>query len=362
MQMIYVDDLHGTFAGSEKFNFLWVWLLAFELVVTLFGYHKFKGGFYSEFVGFHIRYDLSEVGMSKKRGDWLVDWISKAAAQKFVVASRDFVEFLGGLGFVAQLLVWLKPHQSPLYVWASVTAKSTVGRLPETVILTLKYILSELRSESYIVSTTRPKVFRGDQFRTDAKCADGFLILAGWELESRRWFSIRITPSDAPYLFKPSGQSQGASTAAELLASLFALKAFDWLRQDKHRKALQISLTEGTDNRASQSLTLKRVTAKWPLMAINMQLSSCLARAWIPREENVEADDLINEKFDAFEELKRVCISFSEFEMPVLQALVEAHAGFEAAKLAAKKDREIDGSAKSKKFEKSHSRHVAIVY
>jgi hypothetical protein len=110
MQMIYVDDLHGTFVGHNKFHFLWVWLLAFEMVGTPFGYHKFKGGFSSEFVGFHIRHDSAEVGISKKRGDWLVAWIEKLAEQKYVISSREFAEFLGRLSFVAQLLVWLKPH------------------------------------------------------------------------------------------------------------------------------------------------------------------------------------------------------------------------------------------------------------
>ena len=110
MQMIYVDDLHGTFG---------VWLLAFEMVGTPFGY-KFKGGFSSEFVGFHIRYDSAEVGISKKRGDWLVAWIEKLAEQKYVISSREFAEFLGRLSFVAQLLVWLKPHLAPLFAGSAV--------------------------------------------------------------------------------------------------------------------------------------------------------------------------------------------------------------------------------------------------
>ena len=53
LQMAFVDDLHGTFVGERKFLHLCVWLLAYEMVGTPFGYHKFKGGFSSEFVGFH---------------------------------------------------------------------------------------------------------------------------------------------------------------------------------------------------------------------------------------------------------------------------------------------------------------------
>ena len=302
MQMIYVDDLHGTFIGQEKFRSLWIWVLAYELVGTPFGYHKFKGGYASEFVGFCMGYDISEVGISQKRGDWLASWIDKLEQQKFVVASRDFVEFLGRLSFVAQLLVWLKPHLAPLFAWSSVTARSTVGRLPETVILTLRYILLELRSETYMVSTQRPLKFKGDAFRTDAKCTDGLVVLAGWELETRKWFSLRVYPKDAAFLFKPNGESQWASTSAELMASMLALSAFGWLRADKHRKSLQVCFNAGTDNRANEALTAKRSSTRWPLMALNMQMSSMLAKArlslrlrWRPREENTEADDLTNE-------------------------------------------------------------------
>ena len=78
-----------------------------------------------------------------------------------------------------------------------------MGRLPQTVIVTLKYILLELEQETFMVSTRRPLKISGDQFRTDAKCSDGLVILAGWELESRRWFSLRVYQGDAPYLFKP---------------------------------------------------------------------------------------------------------------------------------------------------------------
>ena len=236
MQMIYVDDLHGVFVGSEKFLYLWIWVLAYELIGTPFGYHKFKGGLDSEFVGFHIKYDAAEVGISTKRGDWLLSWIAGVRANRFVVPARDFAEFLGRLGFVSQLITWLKPHLAPLFAWSAVTAKGTVGRLPETIILTLEYIEAELKAESYMVSVRRPLSLVGARFRTDAKCADGFIVLAGWELESRRWFAMRLLPGDTPYFFKEDGSSQWASTSAELMASLVALHAFGWLATDRHRK------------------------------------------------------------------------------------------------------------------------------
>jgi hypothetical protein len=180
--MVYVDDLHGAFTGERKFACLWIWLLAFEVIGTPFGYHKFKGGFSSDFVGFHLRYDRCEVGITTKRGTWLVDWIKALEGKKFVIPAREFSEFLGRLSFVAQLLTWLKPHLAPLFAWGSVASPGLVGRLPDTVILTLKYILGELSSESFLVSARRPVYFETEQFRTDAKCADDYIVLGGWEL------------------------------------------------------------------------------------------------------------------------------------------------------------------------------------
>ena len=327
--MIYVDDLHGVFAGESKFLFLWVWLLAFEVAGTKFGYHKFKGGFASEFVGFQIRYDLTEVGISTKRGTWIIDWIDRAMANRYVVQARDFSEFLGRLGFIAQLLVWLKPHLSPLFSWAAVTAAGTVCRLPDTVILTLQYIANEFKRETFLVSARRPQHFRGERFRTDAKCTTEFVVLAGWEIGTKRWFSIKLGPTEVPYLFKPGIGAQWASTSAELLASWLALHMFGWLGETRERKALEISLVGGTDNKANESLTSKRSTTRWPLMGINMQLSSALSRArlslglrWRPRDENTEADQLTNENFEGFDDKLRLHVCWDSLDLQVLEGLM----------------------------------------
>ena len=87
--MVYVDDLHGAFTGLRKFHNMWVWILAFELIGTPFGYHKFRGGFSVEFVGFQMKYDTKEVGVTIRRGDWLRDWILAAADKRYVVVGVD---------------------------------------------------------------------------------------------------------------------------------------------------------------------------------------------------------------------------------------------------------------------------------
>eukprot|EP00435_Cladocopium_sp_Y103_P019496 s4088_g4.t1 len=270
-----------------------MWLLAYELVGVPFGYHKFKGGYSSDFVGFHLRYDLGEVGISERRGNWLLEWIDNAEKDGFLVVARSFSEFLHRLLFVSQLLVWLKAHLSPLYAWAAVVSPNTVGRLPETVILAVKYIRHELSLESYMVSATRPTVFNQEVFRKDAKCTEGFVVLGGWALSSCKWFSIKLFPHQVPFLFNAGKGAMWASTCAELLAALFALHAFGWIQTSRPRKTIPVILEAGTDNRANDALSAKRSTTKWPLIGINMQLSSALAKSrlaldlrWRPRDEN----------------------------------------------------------------------------
>ena len=236
-----MDDLHG----KEKFANLWIWILAFELVGTPFAYHKFRGGFSSEFVGYQLRYDRNEVGISLRMGEWLVKWINTAAERRFVLVTRDFSEFLGRLGFVSQLLVWLKRHLSPLYAWASATSSSTVAKRPDAVILTLTYLLAEFRTETYMVSARRPRVYTGEQFRTDAKCTDSSVVLGGWEMATGRWFQLTLSESDTPYLFAPGKGAQWASTSAELLATLAALVAFVWTEAAASRKELELCLCAG---------------------------------------------------------------------------------------------------------------------
>lgn len=176
---------------------------------------------------------------------------------------------------------------------------------------------------------------------------DGYIVVGGWELRSKRWFAVKLFPVDVPYLFKASGKSQWASISAELLASLFALKAFGWLEQSLDRKSLTLAIVGDTDNRANEALTVKRATTKWPLMAINMQLSSSLSKAklllglsWRPREENVEADDLTNEDFSKFDPALRIDISFdislADLDLEILKMLVETRSEFDLARKKAK--------------------------
>ena len=299
-------------------------------------------------------------GISPKRGSWILEWIRKAEESKFVVQARSFAEFLGRLGFISQLLIWPRPHLAPLFAWSAVVAPGLVGRLPDVVILTIKYISVELVRETYTVSTKRLVVHELESFRTDAKCTDEYIILGGWELKTRRWFSLKLLERDVPFMFKDGKGAMWASASAELLATLVALHAFGWLVPSKDRKSIPISLAAGIDNRSNEALSLKRSTTKWPLMAINMQLSSAISRSrlslilrWRPRDENEEADDLTNERFSGFDMLDRIVVGLDDIDLSVVNSLCETRQQYLLARDRAKSAGRSVKRPPKKNFEKS---------
>ena len=268
--------------GISSCTFL-MWLVSFEMIGTPFAYKKFRGGLSSAFVGYELSYTDQRVGISESRGQWLLKWIREARAARFMVSVRRFGEFLGRLGFVSRLLVWIKPHLAPLYAWKAAVSESTVARLPDTVILALEYLSITFEDMTFKVSASRPIRNGGVSFRTDAKCADGFVVLGGWDCaattQESRWLSLKLTPLEAPYLFDEKGRSQWASASAELLATLVALQVFGHLEQQSVRRLLAVEVLAQTDNKSNEGLAKRGSTTKWPLLMVNMQLSHHLMRA-----------------------------------------------------------------------------------
>ena len=331
-QFAYVDDLHVDFFGPRKFKNFLLWLLLHEMVGTPFAYHKFKGGPLVAFIGYELDYGLKLVGLSDARGRWLSDWISEVRKSRWVVQVRRFSEFLGRLGFVSRVVYWIKPHLAPLYAWAAVASKSHVAKLPDTVILTLIYLEETLGELDFKVSPYKLPGKPRAVLHTDAKCADGYVVLGGWDSrvphQEAAWYAIKLLPSDAPYLFDELGKSQWASASAELLATLVGLWAFGFLAYGNRPHQMPVELPAVTDNRGNEGVLKKQSTTKWPLMLINMQLSHLLRLAclrlnlqWKPRAENDLADQLTNEVFESFDPAKRVSFSFSDVPLQLLSKL-----------------------------------------
>eukprot|EP00439_Symbiodinium_sp_Y106_P005782 s7996_g1.t1 len=361
MQLVYVDDLHMVQAGKDKFLNLWLALLAYEVIGTPFSYAKFKGGITVDFIGYHIAYKGWAAGISERRAGWIIGWIDDCEAGGWMIAGRRLTELTGRLNFVARLLLWMRPFLAPLYAFQAVLNRGTVARAPAMVCIALTFLRSELKKGSRLESVLQAWPDPRQAFRTDAKCETGRVVIAGWSLQKGTctkdsdWFALEILPAQAPWLFKSDGSSQWASTSAELLASYAALHVFGHLNFEDRRDHLRLVINAGTDNRSAPSIQQKGLSNKWPVQAIHMQMVSCLHSChkicrlqWRPREENVEADNLTNFRFEKFTAANRLHLEFSELEFSLLDMLVMAHESFEAerSKLAA---RFIKGEKASKR-------------
>ena len=368
MQLVYVDDLHMVQAGEDKFLNLWLALLAYEVIGAPFSYAKFKGGITVDFIGYHIAYKGWAAGISDRRAGWIIGWIDDCEAGGWMIAGRRLTELTGRLNFVARLLLWMRPFLAPLYAFQAVLNRGTVARAPAMVCIALTFLRSELKKGSRLESVLQAWPDPRQAFRTDAKCETGRVVIAGWSLQKGTctkdsdWFALEILPAQAPWLFKSDGTSQWASTSAELLASYAALQVFGHLNFEDRRDHLRLVVNAGTDNRSTPSIQQKGLSNKWPVQAVHMQMVSRLHSChkicrlqWRPREENVEADDLTNFRFEKFTAANRLHLEFSELDFSLLDMLVMARDSFEAErnKLAASFTKGEKASKRQKTEEKT---------
>jgi hypothetical protein len=311
-QFIFADDLHINAGGPFKYLLILSTVVTWLMVGTPFAWHKVRGGLCLDWCGYYLHYRRFKLGISEARANWLLDFIRRTIADKQVLM-RKFVESLGRLGFTAQVLVWLKAFLAPLYAWAARIPDSTTLTVPQTIHFTVLYLEEQFTAGRRIADCNKGEIFIGQAFRTDAKCEPDKIVLGGWwclqslDTKLAPWFSVVLTPEQVPWLFRKDKGSAWASATAELLAVMAALKAFKHLLPESQRTKLQLVMAAGTDNKALESLGKKGSSTKIPLTFAMMQLNGILGsmqmRAdlqWRPREMNTEADDLTNQKTEAF--------------------------------------------------------------
>lgn len=133
---------------------------------------------------------------------------------------------------------------------------------------------------------------------------------------------------------------------------------FSWVYNmtDKHRKSAEIFLCAGTDNQSNKYLSVKRSTTKWPLMLVNVQLSSLLSRSklsltlkWRPREENTIADELTNKDFTHVELSQRLPLRYADLPLSLLHSLWETWEQFDQMKVSARASQSMGHGVKRKK-------------
>ena len=174
------------------------------------------------------------------------------------------------------------------------------------------------------------------------------------------WFSLEIKPEQAPWLFRGERkEATWASTSAELLASLVAIRAFEIEKlAGPGQRSHTVLCGGGTDNKAADHLVQKRLSTKIPLMFLLMEyLSYCESVGlrchldWRPREVNVEADDLTNQIFDKFEMNNRIHFRWEDLELPILSRLIPFAETFSKKKFEASASNADGRGAKFRKSE-----------
>ena len=363
--LTFVDDLHIAAGGQTRWLTIWRFIVCLEMVGTPFSYRKFRGGFQSDYVGYWMDYSRFELGISEKRTAWLVAFIDKMETDGWLVMVRRFHEFHGRLGFASQVLPWIKPLLAPGYSWLAAVGKMATLKVPELVAIVCVFIRDKFKRGLRKIPCGRPEQDLGEVFRTDAKCEAGRVVLGGWKVlrgqgpEEADWFALELEPRQVPWLFRgPQMESSWASTSAELLASLVALKVFDIKCECQGGKVTHLLLCGGgTDNKAASQLVQKGLSTKMPLMVVLMDyLGYCEEMGlrchldWRPRDVNVEADDLTNLKFDSFNLAKRIKVRWESLEFPMIELLMRFSETFAKRKA---QQASLESTDCFQKFEKS---------
>ncbi|CAE7713877.1 unnamed protein product [Symbiodinium necroappetens] len=113
--LIYADDLHLLSGGPNRWLNLWMLLALFCLQGTPFSEKKRRGGLQVDWVGYWIDYGRFKLGISEKRCQWIIRSVESMEGDGWLVDVRRFHELHGRLGFMSQVLVWMRPFLAPGY-------------------------------------------------------------------------------------------------------------------------------------------------------------------------------------------------------------------------------------------------------
>jgi len=330
--LLYVDDflmlpcdLAGlVFAGA--LIFLWTAL------GIPFKWAKCRGGDQVDWIGYWLSLWDGRLGISERRAAWLSNWM----LQQVKGGRTDLAEFtsvLGRLSFSMGPLDHLRPFISPLFAWSAAMGHSGVVKVPWSVAFIFQFLADELMSEGR-VATVRPTSHDlGVAFRADAKAEGQTVCLGGWEClgdvppSRARWFSVELNKENAPWAFS-RGEPFRVIAALELYATLLSVVLFGdaWPRGSKGVVRLQGI----TDNLGNAYVMTKMMSTKFPLVVVLAELaaqlrsrSMALSVAWVPREQNDEADALTNGVFTAFDASRRIEVDPRRIKWLVLPKMLE---------------------------------------
>ncbi|CAE7820030.1 unnamed protein product [Symbiodinium sp. CCMP2592] len=265
--LIYADDENVLSGGADRWLNLWMSLALLCLQGTPFSERKWRGGLQLDWVG----YGRVKLGISEKRCRWIISGIESMEENGWLVDVRRFHEFHGRLGFMSQVLVWIRPF------------------LTSWLLVTLGWLLCGRDRSSYLIRCVLR--FIADRLRHGARTYESAEVLA-------------------------------------LLAALHLLRR-DFKELWSVPGHFRASFCGGTDNKSAEALSCKLLTTRVPLMFVVMEfVTFCDALgfrcnlSWRPRDSNQEADRITKHVFEGFDENLRLPFSWSEMTLSVLPSLL----------------------------------------
>ena len=300
-----------------------------------FSWGKCRGGLQVDWIGYWLDYATFSIGISEARCHWLIRW-AESILQCGTLLVRGLAEGLGRLGFATGILEWGRPFLAPLYSLVSVASKSALVSLPMLPRLCLMWIVEQLKEGRRTADCRHSPKDLGEIFRTDSKATDSEVTLGGWECArgtlpgQARWFSLTISPAQAPWLFA-KGHASRTIASSEMLGSLVGIVLF----APSGRLTSGLTRCRGiTDNLGNDFIVRRMLTTKLPGAIVLMQLATLLGErglwldlCWRSREENKEADALTNQDFSSFDMNNRVSIEYKDLPLDMMNRFLDCMEG-----------------------------------
>ena len=330
--LLFADDGWLVAIGKWFWRKIMFWFFALDLCEFPISWKKVAGGVQVQWIGYQLNVKDFMVGISDRKKQWIKDWIGKRLAEGGVTG-RELKAALGRLAFVSGALWHVRPFLGPIFSWSAMLTAGTFAALPDAVVILLDYISREVDGCN-MRKARRPPKLEGDCFRVDAKAAGETVVIGGWEsfggvaTKQARWFSVELSRKTAPWAYL-RGDPFRAIASLELLAVLVAVmvlvKDAPW-RNGRRR----VVLPAYTDNLSNMHVLKKFGSSRYPLSIVAMELACQLQRAnaeldlaWVPRNQNEEADALTNQRFEEFSEENRVAVDFESLDFVLLKDLMQ---------------------------------------
>ncbi len=308
--------------------------------------------------------DLS-LGISEARAAWASNWLSRQA-ENGLTCIEEYTGALGRLAFICGALEYDRPFLAPLFAFRSRQGARGIKLLPMYVRLIMRFLAERLQRRRYYPSAANR--LRGDAFRVDAKAEGQAIGVGGWmperdakgriRTELSKWFSLTLSPSEAPWAFI-RGEPYRAIASLEALAALIGLMAFG-PRIDTSSDATLV-VPGYTDNRGNWYALTRLQSCTFPLCLMTTELAAQLEQrgqrlemAWAPRETNQEADRLANGTAAGFSEANEIRLSMGSLRWLVLPALLQEGLRFEEHR------RTLHAERMGQKMAKRRRKHVGL--